>query len=114
VICFFCDLQLGDWERADDCKAVHRKLSPSCPLVVGIPCGNVPSIKELNDLDESATLQQRLEDVLMRKALLLQTTTALEGALDDAKRQIKDAVMARRRFQAEAQAIALQRQQAGI
>jgi len=50
----------------------------------------------------------------MRKALLLQTTTALEGALDDAKRQIKDAVMARRRFQAEAQAIALQRQQAGI
>jgi len=74
----------------------------------------VPSIKELNDLDESATLQQRLEDVLMRKALLLQTTTALEGALDDAKRQIKDAVMARRRFQAEAQAIALQRQQAGI
>jgi len=49
----------------------------------------------------------------MRKALLLQTATALEGALDDARRQIGEAVQARRRIQAEAQAIALQRRQAG-
>lgn len=34
--------QLGDWERSDDTKAVHRKLSPNCPLVLGMQCGNVP------------------------------------------------------------------------
>ena len=41
VMCFFCDLQLGDWERSDDCKAVHRKLSPNCPHVLGLSCGNI-------------------------------------------------------------------------
>jgi hypothetical protein len=34
--------KLGDWERSDDAKAVHRKLSPNCPLVLGMQCGNVP------------------------------------------------------------------------
>jgi len=34
--------QLGDWERPDDAKAVHRKLSPNCPLVLGMQCGNIP------------------------------------------------------------------------
>ena len=32
----------GDWERPDDAKAVHRKLSPNCPLVLGMECGNMP------------------------------------------------------------------------
>mmetsp|Transcript_26057 Transcript_26057/g.65798 ORF Transcript_26057/g.65798 Transcript_26057/m.65798 type:complete len:414 (+) Transcript_26057:67-1308(+) len=114
VICFFCDVQLGDWERADDAKAVHRKLSPNCPLCIGIPCGNKAIVKgAASKLDSGASAQQKLEDVLMRKALLLQTATALEGALDDARRQIGEAVQARRRIQAEAQAIALQRRQAG-
>jgi predicted amidohydrolase YtcJ len=35
------DWQLGDWERSDDAKAVHRKLSPNCPMVLGMQCGNV-------------------------------------------------------------------------
>jgi hypothetical protein len=76
VICYFCDLQLGDWERADDCKAVHRKLSPNCPLVLGVPCGNQPRWTQAGaGVGSNATPQQRLEDVLARKAALLQSIT---------------------------------------
>mmetsp|Transcript_46717 Transcript_46717/g.95542 ORF Transcript_46717/g.95542 Transcript_46717/m.95542 type:complete len:422 (+) Transcript_46717:63-1328(+) len=108
VICYFCDLQLGDWERADDCKAVHRKLSPNCPLVLGIPCNNVPLWSQAGGgLSSGATAQQRLEDVLARKAGLLQSITALESALEDARRQIADAVQSRRRLEQEAQTLML-------
>lgn len=108
VICYFCDLQLGDWERADDSKAVHRKLSPNCPLVLGIPCNNVPLWTQAGTgVGSNATPQQRLEDVLARKATLLQSITALESALEDARRQIADAVQERRRLQQEATTLAL-------
>mmetsp|Transcript_11675 Transcript_11675/g.18315 ORF Transcript_11675/g.18315 Transcript_11675/m.18315 type:complete len:317 (+) Transcript_11675:129-1079(+) len=110
VICYFCDLQLGDWERADDCKAVHRKLSPNCPLVLGLPCGNHPRTTKAGAIDQKdQTPQQALEDVLSRKAALLQSITALEANLEDARRQIADSIQARRRLQQEAAAIALAR-----
>ena len=106
VVCFFCDLQLGDWERSDDAKAVHRKLSPNCPLVLGMQCGNVPRSQKLGDgAGAHASMQQQLESVLARKAAMLQSITALESALEDARNQISDAVRARKRLQQEATAL---------
>ncbi len=55
---------------------MHRKLSPNCPLVLGIPCNNVPMWTQAGaGVGANATQQQRLEDVLARKATLLQQIT---------------------------------------
>ena len=43
----------------------------------------------------TASLQQQLENVLGRKAAMLQSITALESALEDARNQISDAVRVR-------------------
>jgi hypothetical protein len=43
------------------------------------------------------TMQQQLENVLARKASVLQSVTALESALEDARHQISDAVRVRPR-----------------
>mmetsp|Transcript_677 Transcript_677/g.1575 ORF Transcript_677/g.1575 Transcript_677/m.1575 type:complete len:427 (+) Transcript_677:120-1400(+) len=110
VVCFFCDLQLGDWERSDDAKAVHRKLSPNCPIVKGTSCGNVPLASKAgaSTLGPFASAQERLEEILAAKAALLQSVTSLESALDDARRQIAAAVQARKRIQQELSALAMQ------
>mmetsp|Transcript_25308 Transcript_25308/g.83655 ORF Transcript_25308/g.83655 Transcript_25308/m.83655 type:complete len:434 (+) Transcript_25308:126-1427(+) len=107
VVCFFCDLQLGDWERSDDAKAVHRKLSPNCPMVLGLPCGNVQKVNNASTkLEDDAPAHMRLENVLARKATLLQAVTALETSLEDARRQIVDAIHARKKLQQEAAVLA--------
>ncbi|GFN84383.1 E3 ubiquitin-protein ligase xiap [Plakobranchus ocellatus] len=43
VCCCFCKGVKSDWTQDEDIGAVHRRMSPDCPMVTGSACGNIPS-----------------------------------------------------------------------
>ena len=42
VKCFFCEVEIGIWERTDDPVIEHRKWSPNCALLRKGKTSNVP------------------------------------------------------------------------
>lgn len=40
--CYFCQVEIGRWERGDEPVAEHLRWSPNCPLLRRRPTGNVP------------------------------------------------------------------------
>ncbi|KAG8229321.1 hypothetical protein J437_LFUL007129 [Ladona fulva] len=42
VRCAFCKIEIGRWESGDIPRKEHRRWAPNCPLVRGVPCGNIP------------------------------------------------------------------------
>ncbi|KAI8745479.1 baculoviral IAP repeat-containing protein 2 isoform X1 [Biomphalaria glabrata] len=42
VTCFFCFSTKNNWQLFDDVDEVHKKLSPTCPMVTKTKCTNVP------------------------------------------------------------------------
>ncbi|KAI8745585.1 E3 ubiquitin-protein ligase XIAP [Biomphalaria glabrata] len=42
VTCVFCQAVRTSWRCDEDVEEVHRTLSPSCPLMTGQHCGNIP------------------------------------------------------------------------
>lgn len=53
VRCYFCKIELHKWKEGDDIVTDHVRWSPNCPLLTGLPCGNVPL-----SVDECGTTQQ--------------------------------------------------------
>ncbi|GFO43305.1 inhibitor of apoptosis protein [Plakobranchus ocellatus] len=43
VSCYFCKKLKSGWTEDEDIEAVHRRMSPDCPMVTGSACGNIPS-----------------------------------------------------------------------
>lgn len=54
VTCFECGLEINEWKIGEDPMIEHRRDSPDCRFINGLPCGNVPSGSE-NAATESAT-----------------------------------------------------------
>lgn len=40
--CFFCKIEVSNWDAEDDPINEHKKWSPRCPLVTNKKSGNVP------------------------------------------------------------------------
>ncbi|KAH9508051.1 hypothetical protein Btru_052708 [Bulinus truncatus] len=51
VVCFFCGTKKRDWVQQDVIKQVHEQLSPSCSMVTGVSCSNVPMKVPTNCFD---------------------------------------------------------------
>lgn len=43
VQCAFCLSIIGEWLHTDSPLEEHKKFAPTCPFMLGLPCGNVPT-----------------------------------------------------------------------
>jgi len=42
VTCYFCDINIGQWEDGDDILEHHKRFSPNCSLIKKRPNDNIP------------------------------------------------------------------------
>ncbi|KAI8742864.1 E3 ubiquitin-protein ligase XIAP isoform X2, partial [Biomphalaria glabrata] len=40
--CFYCMQSYENWRYTDDIKSIHLRISPTCPMAIGLKCVNVP------------------------------------------------------------------------
>ncbi|XP_055882840.1 uncharacterized protein LOC106078841 isoform X3 [Biomphalaria glabrata] len=40
--CFYCMKSYENWRYTDDIKSIHLRISPTCPMAIGLKCVNVP------------------------------------------------------------------------
>ncbi|KAH9503637.1 hypothetical protein Btru_067036 [Bulinus truncatus] len=48
VVCCFCRVGKQNWTPSDDISAVHKELSPRCPMVTKRSCSNIPFETEIS------------------------------------------------------------------
>ncbi|QKE44583.1 putative inhibitor of apoptosis protein [Yalta virus] len=73
VKCFVCSIEIYNWEENDDPLNEHKKHSPQCRLISGLPTLNIPinmaSFRNLIPLVEEGIITHNVEPVLERHLL---------------------------------------------